>query len=84
MYELLFEKRVFKDLDRISDTDVARVESRMRTLSENPLPRDSKKLVGETKMYRIRQGPYRIIYTVDHKQKEVRILAIRHRKDASR
>ncbi len=35
-------------------------------------------------MYRIRQGVYRVIYTVDHKLKEVHILGVRHRKDSYR
>ena len=84
MYGLLFEKRVFKDLDRLPQDDLERIENHIQMLSQNPLPPGSKKLVGERNMYRIRQGVYRVIYTVEHKLKEVHILGVRHRKDSYR
>jgi mRNA interferase RelE/StbE len=84
MYRLLFEKRVFKDFDRLPQNDLDRIENSIQMLNQNPLPPGSKKLVGERNMYRIRQGGYRVIYTVDHKLKEVHILGVRHRKDSYR
>jgi|APIni6443716594_1056825.scaffolds.fasta_scaffold2593207_2 mRNA interferase RelE/StbE len=84
MYTLRFEKRVLKDLDTLSMDDLERIDNNIQLLSQNPLPPGSKKLVGERNMYRIRQGAYRVIYTVDHVVKEVRILGVRHRKDAYR
>ncbi|HLE41701.1 MAG TPA: type II toxin-antitoxin system RelE/ParE family toxin [Nitrospirota bacterium] len=84
MYRLLFAKRVFKDLDRLPQDDFERIENSIQMLNQNPLPAGSKKLVGERNMYRIRQGVYRVIYTVDHKLKEVHILGVRHRKDSYR
>ena len=84
MYTLLFEKRVLKDLDRLPKQVLIRVDKNIRLLAQNSLPPGSKKLVGEHRMYRIRQGDYRIIYTVDHKAEEVRILAVRHRKESYR
>lgn len=84
MYVLLFEKRVFKDLDRLPKQDLIRVDKNIQLLARNPLPPGSKKLIGEQKIYRIRQGDYRIIYTVDHKMMEIRILGVRHRKESYR
>jgi len=84
MYTLLFEKRVLKDLDRLPKQVLIRVDKNIRLLAQNPLPPGSKKLIGENRMHRIRQGDYRIIYTVDHKSEEVRILAVRHRKESYR
>jgi len=84
MYTLLFEKRVFKDLDGLPQDDLERLENHIQMLTQNPLPPGSKKLVGERNMYRIRQGVYRVIYTVDHKLQEVHILGVRHRKDSYR
>ncbi len=84
MYRLLFEKRVFKDFDRLPQDDLERIENSIQMLSQNPLPPGSKKLVGEQNMYRVRQGVYRVMYTVDHKLKEVHILGVRHRKDSYR
>jgi mRNA interferase RelE/StbE len=84
MYTLLFEKWVLKDLDRLPKPELVRVDKTIQLLAKNPLPPGSKKLVGEHNLYRVRQGDYRIIYTVDHKAEEVRILGVRHRKDAYR
>jgi mRNA interferase RelE/StbE len=84
MYVLLVEKRVLKDLDRLPKPDLIRVDKTIQLLAQNPLPPGSKKLVGERNLYRVRQGDYRIIYAVDHKTKEVRLLGVRHRKEAYR
>jgi len=84
MYTLLVEKRVLKDLDRLPKPDLIRVDKTIQLLAQNPLPPGSKKLVGERNLYRVRQGDYRIIYTVDHKAREVRILGVRHRKESYR
>jgi len=84
MYTLLYERRVFKDFDKIDRKNLARIDRTIRRLSQNPLPPGTRKLVGEVNTYRIRQGTYRIIFTVDHKTKEVRIFGVRHRKRAYR
>jgi len=84
MYRLLFERRVLKDLDRLPKQDLMRVDNNIRLLLQNPLPPGSKKLIGERNLYRVRQGDYRIIYSVDHGSKEVRILGVRHRREAYR
>lgn len=84
MYRLLFEKRVFKDFERLPQDDLERIANHLQALNQNPVPPGAKKLVGERTMYRIRQGVYRIVYTVDHTLQEVRILGVRHRKDAYR
>ena len=84
MYRLRYEKRVFKDLDRIPDNYVIRIDRSIQALRQNPLPMGTKKLVGERNLYRIRQGDYRIIYTIDHRSKEVKILGVRHRKESYR
>jgi mRNA interferase RelE/StbE len=84
MYVLLFEKQVLKDLDRLPKQDVIRVDKNIQLLAQNPLPPGSKKLVGERNLYRVRQGDYRIIYAVDHRAKEVRVLGVRHRKESYR
>jgi mRNA interferase RelE/StbE len=84
MYTLLVEKRVLKDLDRLPKPDLVRVDKTIQLLAQNPLPPGSKKLVGERNLYRVRQGDYRIIYSVDHRAQEIRLLGVRHRKDVYR
>lgn len=84
MYRILYEKRVCKDLDKISDSDVIRIIRVFNQLSVNPILVNTKKLSGKPGLYRVRQGDYRIIYTIDHINKKIRIMLVRHRKDSYR
>lgn len=84
MYKISYEKRVFKDLDKIPDIDVQRIFTILKELPSNPIHPKSKKLVGKINLYRIKQGDFRIVYTVDHKEKQIRIILISHRKNAYR
>ena len=84
MYQVLYEKNVLKDLDKIPNQDVERILVVFKILSSNPYPQGSKKLSGKLNLYRIRQGSYRIVYTVAHKEKEIKIILVRHRKEAYR
>lgn len=84
MYKVLYEKRVLKDLDKIPSQDVERIPSIFEVLSANPYPQGSKKLSAKFNLYRVRQGNYRIVYAVVHKEKEIRIILVRHRKEVYR
>ncbi len=82
IFTLVYEKRFFKDLNKIPNVDVERIVSAVKDLSDDPLPKDSKKLKAGSDIFRIRQGNYRIIYEIDRVGRQVRILCARHRKDA--
>ncbi len=84
MYQLTYEKRILKDLNKIPNIDVERINEAFKELSFNPTPVGCKKLSGKPDLFRVRQGDYRIVYTIDHKEKEVRIILVRHRKEAYR
>ena len=84
MYQILYEKNVLKDLDKISNQDVEKILVVFKTLSSNPYPQGSKKLSGKLNLYRIRQGSYRIVYAIAQKEKEIRIILVRHRREAYR
>jgi mRNA-degrading endonuclease RelE of RelBE toxin-antitoxin system len=67
-----------KDLQRLPRDRQARIERAIDEMEENPFAGDVKPLKGpEWKgRYRKRVGPYRIIFTVDHKTKAAAISAI--------
>ena len=83
-YHILYEKRIRKDLDRIPNANIEKIVNIFKELPHNPFPKGAKKLSGNTSLYRIRQGKYRIIYTVDHLQGQVRIILVAHRREAYR
>lgn len=84
MYKLLFEKRFFKDLDKLPAEIVKKIHEVIKRLSENPRPQGIKKLITKPQIYRLRIGNYRLCYTIDDEQKEIKILFVRHRKEAYR
>lgn len=42
------------------------------------------KIQGQSNLWRIRVGDYRVVYSVNEEEKLVNIVAVRHRKDAYR
>jgi mRNA interferase RelE/StbE len=82
-YSLFFKKSVQKDLDGISKKDLRKILSRIKALAENPRPQGCEKLTGQNR-YRLRQGRYRILYSVQEDELAVTIVKVGHRKDIYR
>lgn len=82
MHELHLERGAEKDLDRLApDLSVMRA---IRGLGEAPRPPGSLKLAGPGGGRRIRVGDYRIIYEINERAREVRIIRVRHRREVYR
>lgn len=84
MYKIVYEKRVFKDLTKVPDADIRKIIEVFKELPFNPIPNGAKKLSGKIGLYRIRRGDYRIIYTIGHSKKEIRIIMVGNRKEVYR
>ncbi len=82
-YKIGFRASAEKELRKLPSVELARLIERISGLAENPRPPGSHKLSGEKK-YRLRQGDYRIIYSVDDDGKSVLIVKIGHRRDIYR
>jgi mRNA interferase RelE/StbE len=82
-YKIVFNQSVAKDLRPIPNKDVQRILRRIDQLANDPRPPDSKKLTGEEK-YCIRQGNYRILYTIEDEIITVTVVKISHRRDVYR
>lgn len=83
LYELRFKPSVAKDLRDIPHADVQRILSRIETLRDDPRPPGSEKLSAQER-YRLRQGDYRILYTIDAQEVRVEIVKVGHRREAYR
>ena len=79
-YELRFKTSAAKDLRGIRAADVWRILDRIETLRDRPRPVGSEKL-SSLERYRVRQGNYRILYTVTDADSLVEIVKIGHRGD---
>lgn len=83
VYELRFKASAAKDFRGIPKTDVRKILAKAQTLRADPRPPGSQKLSGGER-YRIRQGHYRILYSIDGAAVIVEVVKIGHRKDVYR
>ena len=63
MYQIFIKKRAKKFIDKLPLTEKKRVVEAIEKLPEGE---DIKKLRGYEKVFRLRVGPYRIIFEVDN------------------
>ena len=82
-YKLFFKKSVQKDFGSIPKKDLKRILSRIESLSEDPRPKGCEKLTGQER-YRLRQGRYRILYSIQDDELTVWVVKVGHRKDIYR
>jgi mRNA interferase RelE/StbE len=79
-YKITFKKSVSKDLKSVPKSDVKKILLKVDSLAVNPRREGAVKLSGQ-EMYRIRQGPYRIIYEIRDSELVIQVIKIGHRSD---
>jgi mRNA interferase RelE/StbE len=84
LYRIVLKPSVEKDFRKLDKNMAQRILNAIESLSTNPFPSASKKLVGSKSAYRVRIGDYRIIYIVSTQTCEIEIQAVKHRKDVYR
>lgn len=83
-YSLRIKKSASKELQSIATkADRQRIIRRIELLADNPRPPGALKLSG-LERYRIRQGRYRILYTIEDTVLIVHVIKIADRKDVYR
>ena len=83
VYKIFFKKSVEKDFKVIPKNDLVKILERIETLAEDPRPPGCEKLTGQRK-YRLRQGRYRILYSIQDDELIVWVVKIGRRKDIYR
>lgn len=82
-YSIELETKAKKEFLKLSIDTQKLLSAVIDDLSKNPRPVGAKKLAGQ-EGYRVRQGNFRILYTIQDKTKTVRIYRIGDRKDIYR
>ncbi len=82
-YKIFFKKSVWKDFEAIPNKDLKRILERIESLGKNPRLPGCKKLAAQEK-YRLRQGRYRILYSIQDEELSVWIVKVGHRKNVYR
>ncbi len=80
VYSIYFKKSVEKELNRIGKNELKKIIARITALADNPRPPGCEKLTG-LECYRIRQGHYRILYSIQDFELTIWVVKVAHRKD---
>ena len=79
-YKIFFKESVENDFRTIPKKDLQKIILSIKTLAKDPRPPGYEKLTGQDR-YRIRQGHYRIVYSVQDEELTIWIVKLGHRKD---
>jgi mRNA interferase RelE/StbE len=82
-YELRVKESAAKELRSLPAKDPARIAAKIAALGKEPRPTGCEKLSGEEK-YRLRQGDYRILYSIDDGGRVVMVVKVGHRREVYR
>jgi len=83
-YKVSIKRSAVKEIETIPQKkERQRIIRRIGQLAEDPRPPGSKKLSGNDK-YRVRQGSYRIVYSIEDNELTVVVVKVGHRKDVYR
>ncbi len=82
-FKIFFKKSVEKDLKGIPKNSLTKILKKIELLKENPRPEGSEKLTGK-ELYRIRQGIYRIIYSIQDTELTIWVVKVGHRREIYR
>lgn len=84
MYAVFIENAAQKDLSQLPRDRFNQIISEIKGLANHPRPAGCRKIIGSKSDWRIRIGPYRVIYEVDDKSKIVKVMVVRHRREVYR
>ena len=79
-YKIYFRQSVLKDLAKIPKRELQRIIKRIEKLGSDPRPQGCEKISGQDR-FRIRQGSYRIIYSIQDDKLTIWVVKIGHRRE---
>ena len=83
-YRVELVRSAVRELRRVPEPYHSAITRALRNLEQDPRPAGCKKLAGGSGQWRIRVGPYRIIYEIHDTIRLVRVERVADRKDAYR
>lgn len=83
VYSIFIKKSAVRELEVLAKKDLPKVLERIEALAENPRPTGAEKLAG-VELWRIRQGDYRIVYSIEDNALTVWIVKVGHRREVYR
>jgi mRNA interferase RelE/StbE len=84
-YRLSIKASAARELEAVDRKgDRQRLVTRIQGLATDPRPPGCEKLAGHADRYRVRQGSYRVVYSVDDAEHVVTVFKVGHRRDVYR
>ena len=83
MYKVELRRSSQKSLEKIQTQERLKIINTLLELEQNPRPRGIEKVSG-VELWRIREGDYRIVFSIDDVEKIITIVRIGHRRDVYR
>lgn len=81
-YRITFARSARKELESFDAHIVNRIFPKIESLARDPRPAGCRKLQGERNTWRVRIGDYRVVYAIYDDERQVDIIAVRHRSKA--
>jgi len=81
-YSIDFARSARRELEVLDPSIIRRILPKIESLAIVPRPHGARKLTGEKRLWRIRIGDYRVIYSILDKERRIDITAVRHRREA--
>ncbi len=82
-YSVLIKRSAAKEIEELPKKELVKVLARIEALAEDPRPQGAEKLVG-LELYRVRQGNWRIVYSIEDQALTVWVVKVGHRREVYR
>ena len=83
MFEIFIHTHAQRFLARLDKDTCFRIIRAIERLSDDPIPHGSKRVMGsKEKLFRIRVGGFRVLYSVDYEERTVVIIKVDSRERA--
>jgi mRNA interferase RelE/StbE len=82
-YRVLIKPSAARELEDLPRKDRARIATKIANLAGNPRPAGCEKLSAREE-YRVRQGRYRVVYSISDTEKTVLVVKVAHRREVYR
>jgi len=82
-YKVVIKKSALRELKALPKKDLRRLVSAIEGLASDPRPPGSRKL-SASERYRLRQGVYRVLYSIEDDKLIVHVVKVAHRREVYR
>ncbi len=69
--QIFYDKQPKKFLKKFDEHQIKRILDKIDILSTNPVPHDSKPIVNQHNVFRIRLGDIRVLYRLNYEEKKI-------------